>query len=127
VRPFSSVEQVTPVLHDGEYVLSDDGTFAAHRKQIFPTRSSDHFFATIVSGAQRLSNGNMLLADGPHGRIVEVDAEGATVWEFENPHYTVRRNTPKASGAGEPIDPWWMFRALRYASDDPAVALLDGT
>jgi hypothetical protein len=58
---------------------------------------------------------------------VGADAEGATVWEFENPHYTARPNTPKASGAGEPIDPWWTFRSLRYEPDDPAVALLDGS
>jgi hypothetical protein len=126
-RPFSSVEQITPELHDGKYVLGDDGTFSAHRKRIFPMKSSDRFFAAIVSGAQRLPNGNTLMADGPHGRIVEVDAEGATVWEFENPHYTVRPNTPEASGAGEPIDPWWTFRAWRYAPDDPAVARLDGS
>jgi hypothetical protein len=126
-RPFSSVEQITPELHDGEYVLGDDGTFAAHRRRVFPTRSSDRFFAAIISGAQRLPNGNTLMADGPHGRIVEIDAQGATVWEFENPHYTARPNTPKASGAGEPIDPWWTFRALRYGPDDPAVALLDAS
>jgi hypothetical protein len=126
LRPFSSVEQITPELRDGEYVLGDDGTFAARRERVFPTTSNERFFAAIVSGAQRLPNGNTLIADGPHGRILEVDPEGATVWEFENPHYTVRPNTPKASGAGEPIDPWWTFRAVRYAPDDPALALLDG-
>jgi hypothetical protein len=30
------------------------------------------------------------------------------------------------SGAGEPILPGWMFRALRYSPDDPAVARLSG-
>ena len=123
-RPFSSVEEVTPQLHDGEYVRTPEGTFAADRKRVFPTKNSDRFFAAIISGAQRLPNGDTLISDGPHGRILEVDAKGKTVWEFENPHYTVRPNTPRASGAGEPIDPWWTFRGDHYAPDDPAVALL---
>ncbi len=47
-----------------------------------------------------------------------------TVWEFNNPHYTVRPDTPKSSGAGEPIEPWWTFRALRYPPDYPGIALV---
>ena len=99
---------------NGEYVRNGDGTFAADRERVFPKRGDERFFAAIISGAQRLPNGDTLIVDGPHGRLLEVDPKGATVWEYENPHYTVRANTPKASGAGEPIDPWWTFRALRY-------------
>ncbi len=109
-RPYSSVEEITPRLVDGEYVRNDDGTFAADRERVYPTRTSARFFSAIISGAERMPNGNTLITDGPHGRIIEVDDEGSVVWEFENPHYTVGPNTPKASGAGEPIDPWWTFR-----------------
>jgi hypothetical protein len=123
-RPFSSVEEITPVLVDGHYVRNDDGTFAARRRRVYPKRGSERFFAAIISGAQRLPNGNTLMADGPHGRIVEVNERGAVVWEFENPHYTVRSNTPRMSGAGEPIDPWWTFRALRYAPSYPGLTQL---
>jgi hypothetical protein len=123
-RPYSSVEQITPTMVDGEYVQQGDGTFAAKVKRVYPTRGSDRFFAAIVSGAQRLPNGNTLMADGPHGRILEVDTAGEVVWEYENPHFRVRPNTPKQSGAGEPILPQWMFRADRYPVDDPGLASL---
>jgi hypothetical protein len=124
MRPYSSVEQITPEMVDGEYVPRADGTFAATVKRVYPKRGSDRFFAAIVSGAQRLPNGNTLMADGPHGRIVEVDASGRVVWEYENPHHRVRPNTPTRSGAGEPILPQWIFRALRYAPDHPGLSSL---
>jgi hypothetical protein len=53
-----------------------------------------------------------------------VDASGKTVWEYENTHYTVRPDTPEESGAGIPIDPWWMFRAKRYDPDYPGLVQL---
>jgi hypothetical protein len=123
-RRYSSVEQITPTMADGEYVKRGDGTFAAKVKRVYPTRGSERFFAAIVSGAQRLPNGNTLMSDGPHGRLVEVDASGKVVWEYENPHHRVRANTPKQSGAGEPILPQWMFRAMRYPVDHPGLSSL---
>lgn len=120
VRPYSSVEQLTPTMVDGDYVDNGDGSFAATTTRVFPKPGSERFFAAIVSGAQRLPNGNTLMADGPHGRIVEVHRGGKVVWEFENPH--VGNDGPRQSGAGEPILPGWMFRALRYAPDDPGVS-----
>jgi hypothetical protein len=123
-RPFSSVEQITPTMVDDHYVDNGDGTFAATVKRIFPKAGSDRFFSAIVSSAQRLPNGDTLMADGPHGRIIEVNPRGKGVWEFENPHEGADRRMQ--SGAGEPILPGWMFRALRYSPDDPAVARLSG-
>jgi hypothetical protein len=119
-RPYSSVEQITPTLVDGEYVRNGDGTFAATTTSVFPRRGSERFFAAIVSSAQRLPNGDTLMADGPDGRFVEVDTRGRIVWEYRNPHYH-RSDTPTKSGAGEPIMPWWTFRALRYAPDYPGL------
>jgi hypothetical protein len=116
------VEQIRPTTVDGEYVDDGDGTFAATATRVFPKAGDARFFAAIVSSAQRLPNGNTLMVDGPHGRIVEVDVRGDVVWEYENPHYRVRADTPRRSGAGEPIDPWWMFRAERYPLDDPGVS-----
>jgi hypothetical protein len=122
-RPYSSVEQITPRMVDGEYVRNDDGTFAAAVERVYPFASSERFFAAIISGAQRMPNGNTLMADGPHGRIVEVDEAGSVVWEYDNPHGKVGPNTPKQSGAGEPIEPEWLFRALRYPNDYPGLLL----
>jgi hypothetical protein len=62
----------------------------------------------------RLTNGHTLLTYGPQGLMVEVDDAGTIVWEYENPRFTVRKDTPKESGAGVPIQPWWTFRAMHY-------------
>lgn len=123
-RPFSSVEQVSPTMADGHYVENGDGTFAATATRLYPKQGDDRFFAAIVSSAQRLPNGDTLMTDGPRGRMIEVSPRGKVVWDYENPRYRIRPDTPKRSGAGEAIEPWWAFRALRYAPDDPAVSRL---
>src|SRR5215471_14963962 len=43
------------------------------------------FFATNISGAQRLPNGNTLITEGPDGRVFEVTNAGAIVWEYVYP------------------------------------------
>jgi hypothetical protein len=43
------------------------------------------FFATNISGAQRLPNGNTLITEGPDGRVFEVTNGGAIVWEYVYP------------------------------------------
>ena len=67
----------------------------------------DSFYATWSSGAQRLPNGNTLVAHAPDRRIFEVTREGATVWEF----------APPISGD--------VHRAYRYAPDHPGLRSLD--
>jgi Arylsulfotransferase (ASST) len=123
-RPYSTVEEVTPELVDGRYTRAADGTSVAEDRTVYPTKRADRFFAAIVSSAQRLPNGDTVMTDGPRGTIIEAAADGRVVWEYENTHFTVRKNTPKSSGSGEPIEPWWMFRSLRYAPDYPGLLLV---
>ena len=51
------------------------------------------FFATNISGAQRLPNGNTLITEGPDGRVFEVTREGTIVWEYVFPMFTGARST----------------------------------
>ena len=46
-----------------------------------------NFFATNISGAQRLPNGNTLITEGPSGRIFEVTTDGDIVWEYVHPEF----------------------------------------
>ena len=55
--------------------------------------TSPTFFATNISGAQRLPNGNTLVTEGPGGRLFEVTKEGAIVWEYIFPVFTGARPT----------------------------------
>lgn len=50
--------------------------------------TSPTFFATNISGAQRLPNGNTLITEGPSGRIFEVTTDGTIVWEYVYPVFT---------------------------------------
>jgi hypothetical protein len=50
--------------------------------------TSPTFFATNISGAQRLPNGNTLITEGPGGRLFEVTQDGTIVWEYIFPMFT---------------------------------------
>lgn len=47
--------------------------------------TAPNFFSTNISSAQRLANGNTLITEGAPGRVFEVTADKAVVWEFMNP------------------------------------------
>jgi len=68
------------------------------------------FFSPLISGAQRLSNGNTLITEGMPGRIFEVTVEGEIVWEFISPY----GNPAKEGTAIES----WIFKALKYTPDE---------
>ena len=50
--------------------------------------SNPRFFSTNISSAQRLPNGNTLIAAGAGGRMFEVTREGAIVWEYMYPMFS---------------------------------------
>ncbi len=43
------------------------------------------FFSFMISGCERLANGNTLITEGATGRLFEITAEGETVWEYVSP------------------------------------------
>jgi len=52
-----------------------------------------NFFATNISGAQRLPNGNTLVTEGPGGRLFEVTSDGDIVWEYIHPVFSGARES----------------------------------
>ena len=64
------------------------------------------FYSPTLSGAQRLPNGNTLIASGEEGTVFEVTPGGRTVWKY-------------ASGGA-------VYRATRYAPGHPGLASLLG-
>jgi hypothetical protein len=71
------------------------------------------FFSGHISGAERLAGGNVLVCEGAAGRVFEITRAGEVVWEWVTPF---ANRTP----AGALITS--IFRAHRYAPDDPALA-----
>lgn len=75
------------------------------------------FYASFISGAQRLPGGNTLVCAGPEGRLFEVTPAGEIVWDFLSP-----LGGDSQPGAGHPDVPAnAIFRAHRYAPDHPAL------
>lgn len=65
----------------------------------------DSFYSPIVSGAQRLPNGNTLITIGVAGHVIEVTPAGDIVWEYQ---YDASSSGSNAS---------WVYRAYRIAPD----------
>jgi len=74
-----------------------------------------HFYAPIISGCQRLPNGNTLICEGTEGRLFEVTLDKEVVWEFVNPFY-FKGSQGSFLGWNNPI-----FRAYRYSPDHPGL------
>lgn len=69
------------------------------------------FFSSYISGAERLSSGNVLVCEGASGRLFEVTRESDVVWEWINPFKNKRRNGDISVT---------IYRAHRYPADHAA-------
>ncbi len=71
------------------------------------------FYSFMISGADRLPNGNTLVTEGATGRIFEVTPARDTVWEYVSPFTLVdRRFGPTPA----------VFRAHRYTAESPELS-----
>jgi len=77
VRPNSRVLEINPVTLELVWTYQALGTF----------------YASNISSAQRLANGNTLITEGPDGRIFEVAHDGQIVWEYINPLFSGGRSS----------------------------------
>lgn len=74
-----------------------------------------NFFAPFLSGVQELSNGNLLICNGPFGTLFEVDTnDNSTVWQYQSP---VGLNGILEDGEDAANFETRVFRALRYPAD----------
>jgi len=100
--PFSRVIEINTNTGEIEWEYKDPNPFA--------------FYSSLISGAQRLSNGNTLICDGTNGRLFEVTHDKEIVWEFHSPFFYPYRS--EAFGINS-----WVFRAYRF---DPEYEGLKG-
>ncbi len=52
---------------------------------IYNAANTYSFYAQNISGSQQLSNGNVLICNGPTGVFTEVSSTGTKLWEYVNP------------------------------------------
>jgi hypothetical protein len=84
---YSSVDEIIlPVNAHGDYTRKSGEPFGP-REAIwsYTAPRKEEFFAFIMSGANRLPNGDTLVCDSVSGTIFEVSAKGETVWKYANP------------------------------------------
>lgn len=69
----------------------------------------DEFFSRTRGGAQRLPNGNTLIADSNQGQLLEVNREGEIVWKYLNEN-EVEKKGKKLRAA--------IYRVKRFSKED---------
>ncbi len=121
---YSAVFEVVPPT-DGRdrYLLPDGGPFGPQEPiRTYQAPDKVSFYSSVISGAQRLSNGNTLICSGAQGRFLEVTPQGEVVWEYWDPHSGDVR-MPDGS-LPHPVDEniYAVFRATKIAPDHPALA-----
>lgn len=86
---------------------------------LYGSKSSQGFFSSIGSGAQRLPNGNTLICSDAEGHFFEVTAQNELVWEYINPvtkEFGVLKVMPDTIPMANSS-----FRCYRYSADHPAL------
>jgi hypothetical protein len=82
-----------------------------------PGSDPSDFYSVIVSNAQQLPNGNILVCEGNKGYFFELDSNDNKVWEYVNPINNINgTSTPQNDNATGNLT----FRALKYGIDYPA-------
>ncbi len=112
-RGYSSVDEVVPPSDGYNYRLDTGSAYGPNEPLwTYAADPPESFYSRARSNAQRLPNGNTLIADGLAARIFEVTRDGKTVWEF-------------AHEMQHPRD--GVYRAYRYPPDFPGLRYLDLT
>jgi hypothetical protein len=132
---YSSVDEIELPLHDrSEDRPRSAGPHAGARiVWSFSGSKAARFYASHISGAERLPNGNTLVCIGDQGRIFEVTPKSEIVWDYLNPiSGGITRELPPwmppASGrAASETDPYGLPRASRISPDHPGLARLAKT
>lgn len=126
---FSSVEIINPpTTAPGVYEYAPDtafGPLVAEYSYSDVSSTPSEFFSPILSSAQRLSNGNILICEGRSGEIFEIDSNENEVWRYMNPVDNFA-GTTSSQGTPPPANNV-LFRAIKYATDYPAFAGRDLT
>jgi len=150
---YSSVDEIAlPTTADASYLMAaEEPTGPPGPVWTYVAPDKQGFFAGMLSGAQRLPNGNTLITQGMRGRMFEVGADNSVVWEFLNPFTEdedqfrqMIRRAFGAPGSGEDTgperneselrgrgggsrggpQPGGLYRATRIPRDHPGLANL---
>ena len=99
---YSSVDEIViPVDAQGDYVRTPGEAFGPREPAwSYTAPKKEELFAFIMSGANRLPNGNTLICESVSGTIFEVTQHGETVWKYANP---AGSSSPMGMPGGPPM------------------------
>ncbi len=115
----SSSYEITPPLVGLNYTLTPGDPYGP-TGPVWSYTAPPVDFSMIISGTQRLANGNTLLTFGPDGAFVEVTPAGEVVWRYVNPYIPGGMlgpmDLPTPIGFVD-LNNNFVFRATDYARD----------
>ncbi len=122
VPEFSEVMITTPpTTSPGVYAYTPDTAYGPLDADYIYSDLSETpspFYSSIVSSAQRLPNGNILICEGRFGEVFEIDQNENIVWSYINPVDNINGNVSTQGSSPSPNN--ILFRAIKYAPDYPA-------
>ncbi len=137
-RFYSSIDEFAPPA-DG-YRRAENAAYPpANPVWTYAAETPVDFYAPVLSGAQRLPNGNTLVVDGPAGTIFQATPDGRIAWKYIAPlHRRVHllqgeraveseRSFPAQDGDAVHLHYNRMYRAYWYPPDHPGLQALDLT
>ncbi|UCG15416.1 MAG: aryl-sulfate sulfotransferase [Phycisphaerales bacterium] len=85
-RGYSSIDEITPPVNpDGTYHLEPSQPYGpVDVTWTCDEIDGEQFFAMVMSGVQRLPNGNHLICLAQDGHFIEVDETCSTAWDYES-------------------------------------------
>ena len=86
VSHYSTVDEITPpVDENGEYYLEPGSAYGptTHTWEYIGNPPTS-FYASFISGAQRLPDGNTVICNGATGHMFEVTPDGTTIWQYDS-------------------------------------------
>ena len=115
---YSSIDILSPPRNtDGSYVLNAGEAYGPLDFDWTYVDPEDrtNFYSRVLSGAQRLPNGNTLICEGTSALFFEIDENDETVWKYQSP-----AALPEPLTQGEPVNAVEaIFRATKYSPSYP--------
>lgn len=81
---YSTVEIINPPVSGYNYLFSSP-YLPLTTSWNYNYGNPNSLYAQNISGAQQLSNGNVLICNGPNGIFTEINSSGTQLWKYINP------------------------------------------
>jgi hypothetical protein len=83
---YSSVDEIIPPVDENGFYYLEPGNAYGPKEPVwsYTAENPTDFYASIVSGAQRLPNGNTLICEGTSGIFFEVTMQKEIIWKYVN-------------------------------------------